>query len=228
MAKAKKGTSVKSKKKPQSTKAARAVAIPKKGAAKSKKKNASSSWTMAVSDSLDAIVKRVEGLFSKEPKDIATAIKKDHEGLRNFIDVLKDGHRDIAERRRAYHLFSTLLKSHTLAEENAVYVPVEKLPKKDLKIEIAEGFVEHQVADDLMEKMSTITDAKTWAAHANVLAELVDHHLKEEEDELLPLIRQSASKELDQAMLAQYMELRQETQEIVKDENAGVLGTLTQ
>lgn len=207
----------------------KAKASPKKKAAsvpqakKSVQKETTRSWSTVLTDSLDTITQRVEALFTSEPTHIVDAIKKDHEALRNFIGVLKDANRDMSERRRAYSLFSDLLHSHTVAEENAVYVPVEKIPERELKMEIAEGFVEHQVCSDLMEKMELIEDAKTWGAHANVLAELVEHHLDEEEEELLPLIKDHTPDELNEAMLVQYMDLRSETQEKVREENAGVL-----
>jgi len=180
----------------------------------------------AVTESFEAVVDRVEHLFSSEPSSVVDAVLQDHEALRNFIGILKDAHRDLRERQRAYRLFSSLLKSHTIAEENAVYTPADKLPKTDVKIKVAEGFVEHKMAEDLMTRMEKLNDPREWGAHANVLAEIVEHHLKEEEDDLLPFIKRLTSAEQDEVMLVQYLDLRQSTQETVRDENAGVLGSI--
>jgi len=169
------------------------------------------------------LIEKAKTLFANEPTDVVNAIKLDHDALRNYIGTLKDGHKPLAERRKAYDDFSALLKSHSMAEEEAVYASVEDIPKKDLKIEIAEGYVEHQVAEDLMKTMESVTDAREWGAHANVLAEIVEHHLKEEEEELLPLIQEAAPKSLNEAMLAAYVDLRYASQQKVTEDNAGVL-----
>lgn len=177
-------------------------------------------------ESIENITADVVNLFTSEPSDLITAIKQDHEGLRQYISVLKDTKRDMTERRRAYELFSSLLKSHTVAEENSVYKPIEKHAKQDLVIRIEEGFVEHRVADDVMTRLEAATDPVIWSAHANVLAELVDHHLAEEEEKMFPLVRKQISKKLEADLIVQYLDLRAKTQKKVTPKNAGVLEVL--
>lgn len=177
-------------------------------------------------ETIENVTADVVNLFTSQPSDLITAIKQDHEGLRQYIGVLKDTKRDMAERRRAYELFSSLLKSHTVAEEDTVYKPIEKHAKQDLVIRIEEGFVEHRVADDVMARLEAATDPVIWSAHANVLAELVDHHLKEEENEMFPMVRKQISKKLEADLIVQYLDLRAKTQKKVTSENAGVLEVL--
>lgn len=172
---------------------------------------------------LDQVIERVENLFSDRPKDITAAIKKDHEALRNFLDLLKDTKAEMTERRRAYTQFAALLKSHTEVEEKVVYQTSLKLTGREMHIKLTEGFVEHKLAEDLMTRIEKTTDAMDWSAHANVLSEIVEHHLKEEERDLLPLIRKTAPAKTDQAMLTEYLSMRASTQTQVTDKNAGVL-----
>jgi len=169
------------------------------------------------------IKQTVEDIFSATPKDIVDAIKLDHKSLRNFIHILKNTDEVMTERRRAYLSFSALLKSHTTAEENVVYATARKLVGRELQIKIAEGFVEHRLAEDIMKRIERSKDALSFSAHANVLAEIVEHHLKEEESDLLPLLQRTASARMNQTMLKKFIALRVKTQKRVTRKNAGVL-----
>lgn len=189
-------------------------------------KKSAQSLTEKIKDEFQQLVERVTQTFTQEPTDLISAIEQDHEGLRQFIGVLKDTKRDMSERRRAYDLFSALLKSHTVAEETAVYAPLEKPAKNDLVIRIKEGYVEHQVANDVMDRLDKIDDPKEWSAHANVLAELVEHHLDEEEKEMFPLIRKQISKKLEADLIIEFLRLRALTQTKISRKNAGVLEVL--
>lgn len=169
------------------------------------------------------LTEQLEDIFSSRPQDITSAIKMDHKALRNFLDVLKDTDRDMKERRQAYASFSALLKSHSKVEEEVVYQETFKLTGKELHIKVEEGFVEHRLAKDLMKRIERTEKALEWSAHANVLSEIVEHHLKEEERDLLPEIKKAASKKLDQLMLERYIDQRSKTQQKVTSKNAGVL-----
>lgn len=164
-----------------------------------------------------------KGIFPAAPQDIVAAIEEDHKGLRNYLSILKDTGKDMTERRRAYAAFSALLKSHSKAEQTAVYVPTLKLPGHEMHIKVAEGYVEHFLADELMKKMARTKDALMWSAHANVLAETTEHHLKEEERDLLPLVRKTAPPEQNAQMLKKFVQLRKGSQKRVSKKNAGVL-----
>ncbi len=162
-------------------------------------------------------------LFSSTPKDIVDAIKMDHQALRNYLDTLKDTDQPMAKRRAAYKSFSDLLKSHTIAEEQAVYTPSMKLVGKEMHIKVSEGYVEHSLAEDLMGRIEKQKNALKWSASANVLSEIVEHHLKEEERDLLPLIRKAASGEKNHGMLKKFVSLRAKTQKHKTKKSAGVL-----
>ncbi len=177
-------------------------------------------------NTISKIADQFSNIYKSYPKDVVDAIKEDHNGLRNFLEVLKDTDANMTERRRAYDGFSALLKSHSDAEEKIVYKNSMKLSGRELHIKVSEGYVEHKIANDLMKKLDKIEDAMEWSAHANVLAEIVEHHLDEEEEELLPLVRKASNADLDQEMLEQFLNLRMKTQDKVYAKNAGVLNNL--
>ena len=193
---------------------------------KSAKPAPKSTVRQAIKAGFDKVAEQVTNIFSMQPKDIVAAIEIDHDSLRQFMGLLKDTDKDMSERRRAYDQFSALLKSHTVAEENVVYARAQELTGREMHIKIAEGYVEHDLADDLMKRIEATADAMEWSAHANVLSEIVEHHLDEEERDLLPLIRKAASAQTDMDMLVDYMDVRAKSQEKVTDKNAGVLKTL--
>src|SRR6476660_8137466 len=60
---------------------------------------------------------RVVSAFSKGPRQLTDALKIDHYSLRSYISLLKDTDKPIAQRKTAYKAFSSLLKSHSTAEE---------------------------------------------------------------------------------------------------------------
>lgn len=169
------------------------------------------------------IARRIEQIFTTHPISVTSAIKTDHEALRTFIKILKDADRPLPERRKAYAQFADLLHSHTVAEQTAVYKPTHRLPGHEMHIKVAEGVVEHDLSEDLMKRIARTRDPLAWSAHCNVLAEIVEHHLKEEERDLLPMIDKIAPDPTKNKMLEQFLALRGKTQKLVTPKNAGVL-----
>ncbi len=174
----------------------------------------------------NTVLSSVRSMIGAEPADVVAALKNDHDSLREFIGTLKDTSEDMSVRRRAYSQFVDLLKSHSVAEEQAVYKESMKFTGRELHVKVEEGFVEHRVCDDLIERIESETDPLIWGAHCNVLAEILEHHLKEEEDDLFPMIREKATPEQNMDMLVEFMSLRAETQKIVTEKNSGALGKM--
>ena len=191
-----------------------------KTVSKSAKKSADSNF---LSGGLKDMTSKIADLFSKAPGDVVAAIKADHDGLRSYLKILKDTDKEMSERRRAYGAFKALLQSHSSSEEKAVYAPTAKLAGHELHLKVAEGYVEHQLADDLMARIAKVKNPIDWSAHVNVIAEIVEHHLDEEESDLLPLVRKTASPVQNAKMLKTFIALREKTQKKVTPKNAGVL-----
>lgn len=164
----------------------------------------------------------IASLFGSPTSHIVEAIRKDHDDLKEWIKILRDGSKEMKERKRAYEKFSALLKSHSVAEETAVYAFCEKVPKRELNIETAEGFAEHAIADDLMAKIAGLREPKEWTAHTKVLAELVEHHIVEEEEELLPNLKKVLTAEQNTRLLEEFLTLRAASED-KRHNHAGVL-----
>ena len=160
-------------------------------------------------------------MMSSNMETIIEEIEDDHEDLRKFIKILKDEEADTKKRKAAYTPFAELLKSHASSEEKAVYEVCLKI--EDLKEKAHESFVEHIIAENLMKKIPGIRDEAKWLAHAKVLAELVEHHMEEEESSFLPALKKHVEEQKQEQMAEKFLTLRQKSQRGFSKENGGVL-----
>jgi len=126
-------------------------------------------------------VKSYVGAYSA--RDIRSLLHADHEQINALIDqIASDESKD--KRVRAFERLKPFLTAHARAEEQAVYIPLTELRgSPDSRADGNEGFVEHSLVDVLLERLSRSDLAATdaWKAHAQVLKEMIEHHLKEEE-----------------------------------------------
>lgn len=128
---------------------------------------------------------------TKNSEDIIELILADHQPLKNLIKTLKDTGKNLNQRKMALDEFAPLLINHAQAEERALYSFMER--NKDLREESFEGEVEHELAELMLESISMEKNQDMWSAKTKVLAELVEHHLKEEEKVALPDVRENTT-----------------------------------
>ncbi len=160
----------------------------------------------------------------KQPEDLVAAILLDHEALKKLIKTLKDHECSVPQKKVALKRFSSLLASHVTSEEKALYSLSEHLRGSRLKTE--EGVIEHEVADSLLGKIKPargVAGVRRWKAQVQVLGELVEHHLKEEERDLLPKIEKHLDRATNQERCAEYLKLRKRTQKYRDNQNSGSL-----
>lgn len=122
--------------------------------------------------------------------DIVSLILEDHKALKRLIETLKDNELEFEERKVAFDDFAVILVSHAKPEEETLYNFMKG--SEDLREDALEGEVEHILADQLLEEIKRTEDSELWSAKVKVLAELVEHHIKEEESDLLPHFKQNS------------------------------------
>ena len=101
------------------------------------------------------------------------------------------------------------LTAHATIEEEIFY-PAVREGVKDAEDLIAEAAVEHQSLKELISKIEAAKgDDEMFEAQVKVLGEYVKHHVKEEQGEMFPKVRESELdlKELGQRMAARHAEL---------------------
>lgn len=122
--------------------------------------------------------------------DIVNLILEDHKPLKKLISIMKNLDKDMETRAEAFEEFAPLLLSHAKPEEQTLYTFMKS--EEESRELGFEGDVEHQLADQLVEEIMRTDDEDLWSARVKVLAELVEHHIEEEEEELLPDFKKHA------------------------------------
>ncbi|RYZ64307.1 MAG: hemerythrin domain-containing protein, partial [Proteobacteria bacterium] len=116
-------------------------------------------------------------------EDIIELILTDHIPLKALIETLKDDDLDRAAKAQPFEEFAYLLTCHAKAEEETMYVAMKNV--KNLIVPSFEGDTEHGIADQLVHEINATPDDNEWLAKVKVLAESVEHHIEEEEEEML-------------------------------------------
>ncbi len=139
--------------------------------------------------------------------DIRSLLHADHEQFSALTEQMcsdESKHKRI----RAFERLKPFLTAHARAEEQAVYTPLINLRSSpDSRADGNEGFVEHSLVDVLMERLTRTELASTdaWKAHAKVLNELLDHHIKEEERGIFEELGEHFTDEQRDAMGADFV-----------------------
>jgi hemerythrin superfamily protein len=117
-------------------------------------------------------------------------LQREHEEVGELFHQLEE-----AKGLVALQLFAKLklkLVPHARAEEAIVY---PRLQKADATAEqVLESLEEHKQVDALIAELDASSPRdERWAAKMKVLADMVGHHVDEEEGEMFPLARQVVS-----------------------------------
>ena len=139
--------------------------------------------------------------------DIIDLIKEDHKPLKKLIKIMKDTDQDFDERKSAFKEFAPLLTVHAKAEERVLYECLKD--DEDLREKGFEGEIEHNLAELMVEQSRRTRDEDVWTAKAKILAELVEHHIEEEEDDILPSYKKSSEKEERERLGEAYLYLKE-------------------
>lgn len=138
--------------------------------------------------------------------DIVNIILEDHKALKELIKVMKDSEQPQTKRFAAFEEFAPTLVAHSKPEEKTLYTYMKK--NADLKLEACEGEVEHDLADQLVQEIKRASDKDMKAAQIKVLAELVEHHIEEEESELLPDFKKESEPQIRTRLGNRFLELK--------------------
>lgn len=163
--------------------------------------------------------------------DVVDLIMSDHRELEKIFATLLD---EPDKRAGLLPVMTTLLTAHSRAEESEVYPAATDAGIGD---DVEHSQKEHLEADQLAKKLcETDPDSAEFVPALQALVDAVTHHVKEEEESVLPGIRSGLDDarraELGQAFLdARAQHLGQQPADITRDQlqqqaaNAGVSGT---
>lgn len=91
------------------------------------------------------------------------------------------------------------LEIHSTLEEEIFYPAAREAAEADIGEVVAEGIEEHHVVDLLIEELRGMDPHhEQFAAKMTVLCETVQHHIQEEEEEMLPGARRKLGERIDE------------------------------
>ncbi|MBY0415116.1 MAG: hemerythrin domain-containing protein [Bdellovibrionales bacterium] len=144
----------------------------------------------------------------------------DHGYLKDCINVLTDVSADKHEKLFYGRTFLDTLKKHSHAEEKTVYDSLVDM--EEIRKYILEGIVEHSLARFKFEmlitrlsKMKHLDDVTE--AELKVLAEVIHHHITEEEEVLFPKMFEHLDRGILNEIGFQFMIMRRFTPQDLKD-----------
>lgn len=163
-------------------------------------------------------------------QDVVDLIMNDHRQVEQLFAQLKS---EPAARPNLVTVLTNLLAAHSRAEEAEVYPPAKDEAGESEEVEHSQE--EHLLADQLLKKLAeTDPESADFESALDELVEAVTHHVKEEEEKVLPGLRANLDpqrlEELGQAFLRSRQEHFGEPIDLRKHEllqqamNAGVPG----
>jgi hemerythrin superfamily protein len=116
------------------------------------------------------------------PEGILNDLHQDHEEVSGLIDKMI-GTEDNKDRGAIFKEVMSKLLAHSHAEQNVLYKKMEKSEDEKSRSFAFEGANEHQLVEQQLQQMARARNkaSEQWTAQANVLKDLVAHHVEEEE-----------------------------------------------
>lgn len=153
-----------------------------------------------------------EGTRSSSAADAIALLTEDHKRVQQMFKQFEAlGDKAGSSKEKLAAQICAELTVHTVIEEEIFYPAArEAIDDDDL---MDEADVEHAAAKELIEQIQEMeADESHFDAKVKVLGEEVDHHIKEEQDEMFPKIRKSDLdlKALGEAMAERKAELQQQ------------------
>ncbi|MDQ3289341.1 MAG: hemerythrin domain-containing protein [Pseudomonadota bacterium] len=147
-------------------------------------------------------------------------LKSDHRMVEDLFQQI-EANRDADELAELVLALHTTLSVHTRIEEEIFY-PSLRAASSDAGERLDEAAVEHGSAKHLLVDLSTISsDDRFFRARLKVLKEQIKHHVKEEEEQLMPM---AESADIDLEALGALLSERRETLMAALEEGTRLAG----
>jgi hemerythrin superfamily protein len=154
--------------------------------------------------------------MSKKHQDAIELLDADHRAVKALFDEFRQlsAHKAPAAKRRALaEQICMELTIHMRLEEEIFYPPVRDAIRDDDLLDEAE--VEHAGAKELIAQiLSMKAQDELYDAKVTVLGEYIDHHVKEEREEMFPKVRKCG---LDLAGLGGQLRVRKQELQAVPE-----------
>jgi hypothetical protein len=144
----------------------------------------------------------------------------DHRFIKESIEIFTDENAEKKEKMAIAKDFLEAVALHSAAEKKAIYAPLEK--NEELHFNILEAEIEHGIVDQKVRALKIkVANSRVMKdeleAEFKVLAEMIKHHVIEEESELLPKMNEVIDDESLREMGENFMKLRKFSATDLKD-----------
>lgn len=149
--------------------------------------------------------KKQNSTKSSKPQEATALLRADHKAVNDLFEQYEHT-RSSKKKKEIVAQICAELTVHAQIEEDIFYPSVKKaLKDKEL---IPEAIVEHATLKDLIAQIEGVEpDGEMFDAKVKVLSEYVKHHVKEEQNEIFPLVKKS---DLDLVALGEELSQRKE------------------
>ena len=145
---------------------------------------------------------------TNEPIDAIELLTQQHREVKEMFDRFETmtDRAKVSKKKLADEICNALIMHTTIEEE--IYYPATREASEETEDMVDEAVVEHASAKDLIAQIMEMDPGDDlYDAKVKVLGELVEHHVKEEEEEMFPKTREL---KLDLEALGQEMKARQQ------------------
>jgi hemerythrin superfamily protein len=119
--------------------------------------------------------------------DITKHIVDDHDEIRTLSKRANESEEDFMS-------FSRMVKTHAKAEEKSLYESLKKMDEFHDKM--TENFEDHEKVESLLMEMERISvEDKEWTKKMETTIDALDRHMREEENDLFPRIKDALTEE---------------------------------
>ena len=150
--------------------------------------------------------------MNTKSNDAISLLMKDHKDVKAMFELFEGlTDRSKVSKKKIADQICHALTIHTHIEEEIFYPAVRQAIKDDDMMD--EALVEHASAKELIVQILDMDAGDDlFDAKVKVLSEQIEHHVREEEDEMFPKVRKTP---LDLAALGEEMAARKEQDETV-------------
>ncbi|GAA3285537.1 hemerythrin domain-containing protein [Dactylosporangium vinaceum] len=137
--------------------------------------------------------------------DAAELIERDHRAMEELFDRVRSG---TGDRVALLNEVAVRLTAHARAEEQEVYPAIER-SQPDGDEEVGHAIDEHHEAEHLLRSARNLTGSPHFDEAFAAFVAAVDHHVQEEEREVLPALRRAVDAAERERLGAAFEQTRQ-------------------
>jgi hemerythrin superfamily protein len=141
--------------------------------------------------------------------DIYEMLMQDHRLIEElFSEIEQTRDEEVEQRELLFTRLQKALENHEIMEENIFYPEIEKYPEtKEL---LAQAFDDHANFDAILQEIREMrTNKGDWLERISELKDVVQRHMREQEDKMFQLARAKLGKSRAEELGRQIQELKQ-------------------